>query len=247
MIRHGLHRKISLESFCLGVLVFSFSIFSPGAIANTVSQSLDFRLNQNNLASTLTYNPFDSSLGTLENIGISFAATRRHAWGIWNISGATSAVPYDVTLANTTLTLDSNVFGFSDLHYGPGVTPVLDSTSYTGYGTAVKAGTAEFLAGSDPVFASAYQPGTTLTGISGSFAPSPAFTGTLNLAYAYDPGVFGITSSGFLSTSLIDVSGTATVTYTYQVPDSPLGPTLGMVLAGLALVARTRRSKKTAA
>jgi len=159
-------------------------------------------------------------------------------------------VPYDVSLTDTTLTLDSNIYGFTDLHYGPAITPQLDSISFQDYANEVATGTNDFLAGSDPVFASAYQPSTTLTSITGSFAPSAAFAGTLNLAYAYDPGIFDIQSDNFLFASLVDVYGTATLTYTFapvSVPDSPLGPLVALVWLGLVLIARSRRSGQTVA
>ena len=217
------------------------------APANTISQTQGFRLNSENAAASLGYDPFNVSLGTLQGIDISFAANRRHAWGIWNISDDAGSVPYDVTLQDTTLTLDGNIFGFVDLHYGPGTTPVLNP-ALGDFAGEFAAGSTAFLAGLDPVFASAYQPATNVTSIFGNFLPSLAFTGTLDLAYAYNPGIFHIESDNFLSGSLVDVYGTATVTYTYApvalVPDSPLGPSVAVLWFGLMAAARVARGKR---
>lgn len=240
-------RKTAAPAFSLGLFALSCSLLAAIARANTVSESMAFRLNQNNVASTLSYTAFDTALGTLVDTSITFNATRRHAWAIWNVSGDSGSVPYDVALTNTTLTLDSNIFGFADLHYGPAFTPVLGSAEEV-YSTEVDSGTAQFLAGMDPVFASAFHPATTFTSIAGGFAPSAAFDGTLNLAYAYDPGIFDIKSSNFLYASLVDIYGTATVTYTYDpvtVPDSPLGLWVAAVWLGMIAVARFHLSRPT--
>jgi len=221
------------------------------ASANTISQSLDFRLNSSHAAASLAYNPFDGSLGTLQSIDITFDATRRHAWGIWNVSGEDGSVPYDVTLTNTTLTLDGNVSTFADLHYGPQDTPVLSAVPLATVASEAAAGRSAFLLGFDPLFPTAFQPATTLTSISGSFLPSLAFTGTLNLAYAYNPGIFRIRSENFRSTSLVDVFGTATVTYTYDpvavVTDSPLGMSVGVVWLGMLVSAGVIRRNRLSA
>ena len=240
---HAVRFVTGLPGRLTAVVLASLAVVSI-APANTISQSLDFRLNSQNAAASLAYDPFNVSLGTLQGIDITFTATRRHAWGIWNVSNTNSSVPYDVTLKNTTLTLDSNLFGFDDLHYGPGVTPVLSSVLPSTVSSELTSGRSAFLLGLDPLFPSAFQPATTLTALSGSFLPSLAFTGTLNLAYSFNPGIFHIDSNNFRSGSLVDVYGTATVTYTYlSVADSPLGATVGVLWIAMIVVARIRRGK----
>jgi hypothetical protein len=231
----------------MAVLLLVSSISAALSPANTISQSQAFRLNSTASAASLSYNPFDTSLGTLQSIGISFDTTRRHALGIWNFSDFDGSVPFDATLKDTTLSLDGNIFGFADLHYGPGATPLPASTLPV-FASEFGTGQAAFLAGLDPVFASAYQPAMDLTGITGSFVPSLAFAGILNLAY--NPGSFNMQTTGnFISGSLVDVYGSAKVTYTYQsvasLPDSPLGPTVALLWFGMIAAVQIRRGKSS--
>lgn len=220
-------RPAFLRSLCL--LVVSGAVIltaGPDARANTIAQSLDFRLNSAASSSVLHFAPFDPLLGTLDSVNITFDATRRHSWGIWNVSGASGAMPYEVTLTDTTFTIDGNLFGFSDLHYGPGSTPVLAPTGFPTFLQQFLAGQAQFLAGEEPDFGPhAFQSATTLSALTDSFAAS-SFTGVLNLAYAYDPGVFAIDSNGHFAGSLVDVFGDVTVSYGYTphaVPETGVG------------------------
>lgn len=214
---------------------------ATSAHAATITQSLDFRLNAGLSNSVLNFTPFDSAQGILQSVEISYEATRRHAWGLWNISRVPAAVPYDVFLKDTTFTLDANVFEFVDLHYGPAVTPTLATVSAMTYASEFNAGRAEFLLGLDPSFVSAFQPVTSVSTINGTFVPA-SFGGTLNIAYAFDPGVFTIDSNSFLSGSLVDVFGAVKVTYTYQaVPESAVGLGFATLLVGMCAVAYRKR------
>jgi len=223
------------------LLVWFASAFSSVAIANTITQSLAFRLNPDVGSSVLSFNPFELSLGTLDSVEISFNATRRHDWAAWNISGQPADVAYNAALTGTTLTLGGNVFGFADLVYGAGTTGLLGSVSLPTFFTEAQMGRTQFIAGQDPVYASGFSPATVSTLNSGLYS-FLGFGG--ELALSYDPGIETISASNFLTTSLVDVAGTVTVTYNYRVvsvPDSSLGLLLPAGLLGLFLVARSRR------
>lgn len=232
------------RKLCSAICILIAASCSTVAFANTFLQSLNFQLNPDVSAQVLHFQPFDLSLGTLESVGISFDATRRHDWAIWNISGQSADVSYsDASLTGTTLSLDGTDFSFADLLYGSGNTGTLDSVSFPAFFTEVLAGRTQFIAGLDAVYPSAFNPASALTNLTGLYSPL-GFTTDLNLSY--DPGYFSISADNALAASLVDVVGTATVTYTFRavsVADSPLGLLVPAGWIGLLLVVRRRRSE----
>jgi hypothetical protein len=211
------------------------------AMANTISQSLAFSLNPSAQTEVLHFQPFDLSLGSLESVAISFDATRRHDWAIWNFSGNSADVAYNTSLTGTTLSLDGNAFNFSDLQYGSGDTGTLAPVTLPEFFSEFTAGRTEFLAGQEPAYPSAFHPGSTLTSLTDQFS-SPGFSGDLDLSY--DPGITQIVASNVFTASLADLFGNATVTYTYgapSVPDSSPGFLVPALWVGLMLAGRSRR------
>lgn len=231
------------RKFFSAIFVLLVANCSSVVFGNTVSQSLGFALNPDATAQVLHFQPFDLSLGTLESVGFSFDATRRHDWAIWNISGPSGKIDYtDVSLTGTTLSLGGTSFNFTDLLYGSGSTGTLDSVSFATFFNESQAGRTQFNNGLDAVYPSAFNPASTLTNLTGLYSPL-GFTTDLNLSY--DPGVFAISMNNAVAASLVDVVGTVTATYTFRavsVPDSSLGLMVPALWIGLMLVA-CRRSK----
>jgi hypothetical protein len=227
-------------------LVGSFG--SPVSADTFTPASASFLFNAQSSSSTLHLQAFDSTLGTLQSVQLSFDATRRYDWALWNLSGQDDSLPYQASLTGTALSFNGVVFGFTDLTFGPQSTPVLPAVTLAEYLSESAAGRAEFLAGSSPSYASAFDPGTAVTGLSHSFL-LPGVTGDLNVSL--NPGIFDVSSNGnFLSNQLFDLTGTVSVTYTYaaaSVPDSQLGFLLPAVLLGLIVVAQSRRTESISA
>ncbi len=214
------------------------------AKANTFSESLSFSLNPADTSEVLHFDPFNLSLGTLESVGFSFDATRRHDWAVWNIAGEPASVDYaDALLSGTALHLDASVFDFADQSYGSGSTGTLPSVSFPTFFSEAQAGRTQFINGLDAVYPSAFNPAGTLTDLAGNYSPV-GFPTDLNLSY--DPGHFSIVANNALSASLVDITGTATLTFTYQpvsVPDSSLGLFVPVLWVGLLVVAKRRRTE----
>ena len=231
----------SARKFFSAIFVLLVAGCSSVAFTNTVSQSLGFNLSPDSTAQVLHFQPFDLSLGTLESVGISFDATRRHDWAIWNISGQSEDVSYaDASLTGTTLSFDGTSFGFADLYYGSGNTGTLGSVTFPEFFGESLTGRTQFLAGLDAVYPSAFNPASALTNLTDLYSPL-GFTADLYLSY--DPGSFSISANNALAASLVDVSGFATVTYSFRtvsVPDSSLGLMVPVVLIGLLVAARRR-------
>ena len=236
-------RRLDLSRTLCAALFLSAAagLFSP-AFANTISQNLAFSLNPVAQTEVLHFQPFDLSLGTLESVAISFDATRRHDWAIWNFSGRTADVAYTTSLTGTTLSLGGDAFSFSDLQYGSGHTGTLAPVTLSEFLSEFAAGRNEFLAGQQPVYPSAFHPDSTLTSLTGQFS-ALSFSGDLDLSY--DPGISNIIASNVFTSSLVDIFGSAKVTYTYtapSVPDSSLGLLVPVLWVGLMLVGRARRT-----
>jgi hypothetical protein len=237
------HSQLSLvRKLRPAALLVAAATFSSVARADAISQSLIFRLNPAAPAEVLHFQDFNPSLGTLESVSVSFDATRRHDWALWNTSDQAASIGYGGALTGTTLQLDGNGYSFSDLSIGPGNTGLLPPAALPALFGELQNGRSQFLDGNDPVYPSAFHPARSLTGLTGLYSPL-SFSGDLNLSYV--PGVFSLTAGNTLSASLVDVAGTATVTYNYRmasVPDSPLGLSVAVLWVGLAAVARVRRS-----
>jgi hypothetical protein len=238
------HSQLSLvRKLRPAALLVAAATFSSVARADAISQSLIFRLNPAAPTEVLHFQDFDPSLGTLESVSISFDATRRHDWALWNTSDQAASVDYVGSLTGTTLQLDGNGYSFSDLSIGPGNTGTLSPVALPALFGELQNGLDQFLGGNDPVYPSAFHPVRTLTNLTGLYSPV-SYTGDLNLFYA--PGSFSLTADNILAASLVDVAGIATVTYNYRtvsVPDdSPPGISVAVLWFGLAAVARVRRS-----
>lgn len=234
----------SIQKLRSALLLVATSAFSSVTLANTISQSLSFQLNASDPSEVLHFQPFDSSLGSLESVGIEFDATRRHDWAVWNFSGKSAAVAYSASLIGTSFTLDGASFDFSNSVYGSGTTGMLNSVTLPGFSSEALVGRNHFLAGLDPAYPSAFNPTLTFTTVTGNYLPG-TFSGDLNLSY--DPGTWKIIANNFLNVSLVDVAGSAKVTYTFKtrtVPDSPLGLPVAALWLGVIVVARVvRRSE----
>ena len=244
-----LHKKMPVFLVCaLRVPLLTIAaIFALSANANadTISQDIFFRLNADAPAESLSFSAFDSSLGLLNSVGITFVATRRHDLSVWNFSGDPQALSYEASLSGTALILNGNSFTFANVSDGPGNTPVLAPVSVADFLAEFIAGRSDFMMGLDPTFAAAFQPGMVLSSLDGGI-PAGAFDGLVNLSYV--PGVFSAVSTNSFVGSLEDITGTVTVSYSFtpvSVSDSSPGLfLLGGVWLGLAEISRRRRNGK---
>lgn len=216
-------------AICIGALVIG-TPSTPKAAANTITETLNFSLDSNTTATTLAFTPFDAQIGALQSIEVTYGATRRHDWAIWNRrSGiSTREVQFDASLTGSSVTLGGTEFAFGDLHYGPTMTYAIPFVSLTNALTEFQAGRTQFLAGQTPSYASAYHPGATYTTINGALT-LPTFDGQLTFSFdpgdlnvAYFDGVWTLNAQNVFAGSLVDVIGSATVTYHFdpiRVPD----------------------------
>jgi hypothetical protein len=240
MLFKNFYSRISFRRNCAALLLIASAGFSSVAMANTISESLAFRLNPGSQAEVLHFQPFDLSLGTLASIDISFDATRRYDWAIWNFSGKPSDIAYTTTLTGTTFSVDGTNFAFADPASSAGNTGTLAPVTLPAFLSEFSAGETQFLAGLDPTYPSAFHPASTLTDLAEQFSPV-GFSGDLDLSY--DSGVTQIIANNVLKSSLVDVFGSATLTYNYTVPDSSLGLLVPALLIGLLLAGRFRRTE----
>ena len=232
----------SIRKFRSVLLLVVTSALSSVALADTISQSLSFRLNASDPSEVLHFQSFDSSLGSLESVGIEFDATRRHDWAVWNFSGKPATVAYNASLIGTSFTLNGVSFNFLDSVYGSGTTEMLNSVTLPGFSSEALVGRNQFLAGLDPAYPSAFNPTLSFTTLTGNYLPG-TFSGDLNLSY--DPGTWKIIAGNFLNVSLVDVAGSAKLTYTFKtstVPDSPMGLSVAALWLGVIVIARVYRA-----
>jgi len=244
-----------LQRGCLGrwLTIGGVSLAAAAvAMGGTITLTDDFRLNATAPSDLLSFQPFDSSLGLLTGVEITFTATRRHEWGLWNIDPTNPnprSIAYESALTGTALTVNGHPLDFADVHYGRASTPALAPVSDDDFATDFFAGSGRFLTGQPANFAQAYNGGDLHTrSIAGALPLS--FDG--NLLFTYDPGVWVpltfeagewtvLEAENAQAASLIDIYGQAQVTYTYDtvaVPDAFGYAWLPGVLAGLAWTAR---------
>lgn len=247
MSRTGVVRSLIRHRFAFGfvALLAVQSGFPSAAQAQVISQTLPFRLSSATPASTWNFAPFNPSLGILESVVITFDATRRHDWAIWNGSSERAVVPFSAGLSATSVTIGGQSFAFGNLFYGPAATPLLAPTSVLGFATEFLAGRAQFLAGDAPAFPSAYQSSVSSL-ITGGFALPLTFTG--ELAVSFDPGVWSIAAENFYSASFVDVAGTVTATYNFRptpVPEASSGEAAAATLLGAIFATRLLARKKS--
>lgn len=239
LFRRSQQRRIQVP-----LLIAVLGLVSAHVQATTMTETLDFRLNSSLSTASLDFTDFDTGLGTLQSTTVSFDATRRHSWAIWNINPTPSQANYDAQLSSTVFTMDTNAYAFADLQYGPGTTPTLAPTPFPQYLAEFLAANAQFLSGADPLYpVNAFSLPTEETLITDSFIPVGSLV-SLNIAYSYDPGLFSIDSTGFFVGSLVDVYGSATVTYEYSafaVPNGSLGAAAGIGLAIILVSGLFRR------
>lgn len=199
----------------------AFALLAGHAVlsASTITQVQGFHLFDTSPTATLTFNPFDNSLGTLDSVAISFDVTLRHDLAVFNAAdGASRQIDCQASLTGATISFSGSSFGFADLNYGPGTTPLLAPVSLVDFFSEFNLARAEFLNGLDPVIASAFSPGVNPLALNGNLA-SAGFGWSLDLAF--DPGVFSASADNAFVTSLVDVTGGVKVIYNYHVPAVP--------------------------
>lgn len=183
------------------------------------SQTLAFRFNSASPGAAFNFTPFDPTAGILESMEITFTATRRHDWAVWNADAIPQAVGFTAELTGTSVSFDGSTFAFAELDYGPAVTPILAFTPAVGFATEFLAGRTQFLSGASPSFPSAFHSSASSI-VTGGFSVPVSFSG--NLLGSFDPGFWTITAPNSFAGSLVDVSGAITATYTYHAVTDPV-------------------------
>ena len=216
---------VALVSFSEGKVKAAATVFS-------ISQTNAFTVNP---TQTLTWNQFDSSLGTLT--GITFEATSGLS-GSFTVSNQGSS---SMTARRSTA---ENIFEF----LGAGSPGVIFSDSYTPIiTTPVSNNTGTVIAGGQS------QVFTITAGQSFSlpsadfFSFASYFTGTGTVLSDASMSI-NITATGAtfqVDSSAVNTDGSAILTYIYQVPEPSSGSLILLGLGGLVALRRARRTRRS--
>lgn len=237
-----------------GGIPLLLALLTSVASAAPITQTRAFQLNSNVSTNVLHFDPFDVGLGTLQNVEVFYSATRRHDWALWNtdLTAPTRDVHYDASLTGTTLALGGTSLAVADAHYGPDEILGLGSVSAFNAALEFIVGRSQFLAGGTPIFPSGFHPASGFSVLNGQLS-LPTFDGDLvfsldpgSLNVAYFDGIWTLNAANVVTGSLVDISGTATVVYTYNaasVPDSEVG--LVAIFGSVGLMVLALRQNKT--
>lgn len=239
------------------VLLGGCAVFSVPVSADTITQSVDFVLNDGTLSTALSFAAFAPGLGTLNSIQVEINAIRRQDWGLWNTNPNGAAdIAYSASLTRSSWSLGGTTLALPDITYGPAS---ISNPSPVPFGTAVEdylTNRSLFLVGATPTFASGYLVATTENVLT-AFVTIPTSDGLLTLSN--DPGQLNVSfgtgdwqfsgPGNVLVQSLTDLRGSATLTYTYtanNVPDSVSTGLMTLLGLGSCLVIGARFGRRRA-